>query len=306
MSATAFTIGLNVDLAAAVASYFTKFRVLPPRSLVVNSTVTPRGPASFETLLNAIKAATTTSFVIVVHGYEDGSGLYLPLANRGQSPHGARTKHDKLQMLMTIAGRTPPQATATERTDLDLRDAEIDRLIGLMGDARGKHIQAIEFRGCNLGKNANSVARFRSFFGAASFGAPNLHSFFGRNPVGTGASLMASHASSHQGTTYTYSQTFAGKTCHCCIGVNDERKPQNGHVVADDDATVDAWIQANFDSKATRGTDARLPIHGLWQFPDLNLNDPDILVNTDPRPIFPLQRDAQNHNAYQAHVVYSP
>jgi hypothetical protein len=299
-------MGLRPDLAAAVSAYFTKFRVLPPKALMVGSTVTPHGPASFETLLDAIKSATTPSFVVVVHGYEDGSGLYLPLANRGGSPHGATTKHDKLQRLMTIAGRTPPAATDADRTALQLRDVEIDRLIVLMRAVRAKNIQAIEFRGCNLGRNPNSVARFRAFFGAASFGAPNLHSFFGLDPVGTGANLMATHTSSHQGTTYTYDQTFAGKTCHCCIGVNDHHKPQNGHVVAEDSATLDAWIQANFDTRATLGSARRLPIHGLWQFPEINLDDPDILANTDPRPIFPLQRDAQGHNQYRAHVVYSP
>lgn len=306
MTATAFTIGLDTDLAGAVSNYFRKFRVLPPRALAVNATVTPSGTASFERLLRAIKTATTTSAVIVVHGHEDGSGLFLPLANRGRGTVGARTTHDKLQRLMAIAGRTPPQATANDRTELQLRDAEIGRLIGLMQDVRAKNIQAIEFRGCNLGRNARSVGRFREFFGARSFGAPSLHSFFGRNPVSTAANVVASHASGHQGTTFTYSQTFSGKTCSCCIGVNDQRKPRNGHVIADDGATLDSWIQANFDPAGTLGQDRRLPIHGLWKFPELNLDDPDILANMDPRPIFPLQRNAQNQNLYRAHVVYSP
>ncbi|MDH3497678.1 MAG: hypothetical protein OER21_13030 [Gemmatimonadota bacterium] len=306
MSATAFTVGVEATIAAAVRSYFTKFRVLPPRALVVSRTVTPMGPASFETLLRAMTGAQTTSFVIVVHGHEDGSGLHLKLANRGRAAVGEKTTHDKLRRLMTIAARSPASVSAEDRQQLGLRDAEIGRLIGLMQTLRGKNIRAIEFRGCNLGRNTNSVARFRAFFGTQSFGAPKLHSFFGLNPVGTGANLMRAHQRSHRGTTFTYSQTFAGKTCHCCIGVNDRRKPQNGHLVADDNTTVDAWIQANFDATATRGQERRLPIHGLWKFPDINLNDPDILGNLDPRPIFPLARNARNQHEYRTHVVYSP
>ena len=304
MSATAFTIGLSADLTRAVSQYFTKFRVLPPKNLSVTSTATPRGVVCFETLLSAVSASSMTSFVIVVHGHEDGSGLFLPLAKRGQAAVGARTTHDKLQLLMTIAGRSPARIDGDDQQSLQLRDAEIGRLIALMQSIRSKNIQSIEFRGCNLGRNSNSVGRFRSFFGAASFGAPKLHSFFGLNPTGTGTNLMTSHTSSHQGTTLTYSQTLSGKTCHCCIGVNDQRKPQNGHIVADDDRTLDLWIQKNFDSTATRGQERQLPIHGLWKFPEIDLNDP--LANLDPRPIFPLETNAQNQSEYKLHVVYSP
>jgi hypothetical protein len=306
VSGVAFTIGLHADLARAVKAYFDKFTVLPPRSLSVGSTKALTGPASFETLVSAVAASSADRFVIVVHGHEDGSGLFLPLANRGRLPVGARTTHDKLQRLRTIAARTPAHIDDPDRQTLQLRDAEIQRLIALMKTLQAKHIQAVEFRGCNLGRNVHSVAHFRSFFGAASFGAPNLHSFFGRDPVGTGANLMRTHAQSHQGTTYTYTQTFGGKTCHCCIGVNDKSKPQNGHIVADDLPTVDLWIQANLQAGATLGSARMLPIHGLWELPTIDLDHPDILADPKPRPIFPLATNAQGHNEYQQHIVYSP
>lgn len=308
MSGVAFTIGLNIDLTRAVKSYFDKFSVLPPRNFSVGSTSALHGAASFETLLGAVGASRADHFCIVVHGYEDGSGLYLHLANRNRHPVGERTTHDKLRRLNTIAGRTPVSIDAQDRQFLSLRDAEIQRLLALRTKVQDKHIRAIEFRGCNLGRNQNSVAQFRAFFGAGSFGAPNLHSFFGLNPVGTGANLMRTHSRSHQGTTYTYSQTFGTKTCHCCIGVDGHQKPRNGHVVADDTATVDLWIQANFQAGTTLGRDRRLAVHGLWELPRIDLNNPDPLagLNARPRPIFPLGQDAQGHNEYQQHIVYSP
>jgi len=173
---------------------------------------------------------------------------------------------------------------------------------------REKNIRAIEFRGCNLGRNAVAVATFKNCLGAASFGAPKLHSFFGRNPTSTGANIMRTHSRSHTGTTITYTQTFADKTCHCCIGVNAARKPQNGHVVADDDATINRWIQANFQNNITRGRDRQLPIHGLWEFPTVDLNNPDPLAGLDdtPRPIFPLAVDDRGRNEYARNIVYSP
>jgi hypothetical protein len=301
----AFTIGLSVDLTSAAREYFSRFSTLPPRGLAITSTTVPQGPVSFETLVGAIAASTETAFAIVVHGHEDGSGLFLPLANRGRNPVGARTTHDQLTRLDTIASRTPRTIDPRECEALQLRDAEIDRLVALMQRVRAKDIQTIEFRGCNLGRNRQSVAAFRRFFGARSFGAPNLHSFFGLNPVGTGADVTRNHTASHQGTTHTYERTFdGGKRCLCCTGVDGHAKPQNGHIVADDDATLDRWIQENFQAGASRGRARRLPVHGLWRLPDIDPNDP--LQMPNPRPIFPLAVDGQNQNEYAQHVVYSP
>ncbi|HSM60596.1 MAG TPA: hypothetical protein VK849_07345, partial [Longimicrobiales bacterium] len=184
----------------------------------------------------------------------------------------------------------------------------IQRLLELMETVQEKSIRAIEFRGCNLGRNRESVTQFRGFFGTTSFGAPDLHSFFGRNPVGTGAGIMRGHAGSHQGTTHTYTQTFGDKRCHCCIGVDTRDKPVNGHIVADDSGTLDRWIQANFQANSTQGRGRQLAIHGLWKLPTVDLSDPDPTAGLfdRPRPIFPLQSDGQGHNEYAQHIVYSP
>lgn len=306
--AIALTLGLDADRSAAVSAYFDKFKVLPPKALIVSQTKTPSGLATFETLLKGILAETTaTDFVIVVHGHETGNGLFIKLASRNGAVVGFDTTHEMLQILMDISGRSPATATSDEKTKLQLGDEEIKRLLELMTKVRAKSLGTIEFRGCNLGRNASSVTRFRTFLGCKVFGAPNLHSFFGKFPTGTGSTLMGNHTTTHNGTTFTFTQTLLSKTCHCCIGVNDHKKPQNGHMVADDAATLDGWIKANLDATGSMGKDKQMPIHGLWEFPKADPNDP-IAQDPPPRPIFPLaiSTDGANKgkNEYALHVIY--
>jgi hypothetical protein len=306
--AIALTLGLDTDRSAAVKFYFEKFKVLPPKALIVSETKILSGQATFETLLNGILAEkNATDFVIVTHGHETGNGLFLKLATRNNAPVGFDTTNEMLQILMDISGRTPPNATSDERTKLQLGDAEIKRLLDLMTKVRDKKLGTVEFRGCNLGRNASSVTRFRAFLGCKTFGAPNLHSFFGKFPTGTGSTLMGNHSTTHSGTTFTFTQTLLGKTCHCCIGINDQKKPQNGHIIADDATTLDGWIKANFDVTGAMGKDKQMPIHGLWEFPKSDPNDP-LPVDLPPRPIFPLTIAAdganKGKNEYALHVVY--
>lgn len=306
---TALTLGISQPLSTAVTNYFKKFRVLPPKALTVTKTKVLGGVHSFETLLNAIIAENDTDFVIVVHGHETGNGLFLKLATRGNAAGGFETTHEMLQILMDIEPRKPARIDADERTKTQLTDVEINRLIDLMKKVRAKNLKLVEFRGCNLGRNVSSVDRFRRFFGAQTFGAPKLHSFFGTFPMKASSGIMSSHAASHQGTTFTYPQTFAGSTCNCCVGVNANRKPENGHLVAPDTTTLDAWIKANFDPTVSSGTDTTLPIHGLWE---MRTADPtDIFAkDPDPRPLFPLNvaTDGANkgQNEYKLNVVYKP
>jgi hypothetical protein len=315
----AITLGISQPISTAVTNYFRKFRVLPPKALIVSNTRVLNGVRSFETLLKAIIAENDTDFVIVVHGHETGNGLFLKLATRAGAPAGSETTNQMLQILMDIEGRRtdpktkqplPSPVDPNERTQLGgLTDAEINRLIDLMKQVRAKKLKLVEFRGCNLGRNLTSVARFRKFLGAQTFGAPKLHSFFGTFQMRASSGVMASHTTSHQGTTITYPMTFASSTANCCIGVNSEKKPENGHLVAPDTTTLDAWIKANFDPAASSGTDPTLPIHGLWEFPPRPANDPNP-VDPDPRPLFPLRvaTDGPNkgQNEYSRHVVYKP
>jgi hypothetical protein len=298
------TINLVPFLSDAVKAYFTKFSVLPPKNLKVDSTKVVQGPKSLEALMDAMIALKDKKeFVIVTHGFEDGSGLYLKLATRGDDAGGKEVKHGVLTDLMTIAARNPAKVTADDNTNLDTRGKEIERLIEKMKKIQAMGINAVEFRGCNLGRNQNSVGVFKKFFGAGSFGAPKLHSFFGSGPAKSGGQMMTVHTQSHSTPTITYSQTFAGKTCHCCIGLDEHRKPMNGHIVADDATTLDAWIHANFSQTTSLGTDAKLSTHGLWYFPPANTNDP-IPIDPDPVPIFPLQTDTTGQNVYSLNIVY--
>ena len=311
--ATALTLGLQPQISTAVTNYFRRFRVLPPRGLTVSNTRVLTGAHSLETLLRAIIAEKSeTDFVIVVHGHETGDGLFLKLATRGGAAAGEQTTHEMLQILMNIEARTDPKTGKPfpdERAKIKLTDAEINRLIGLRKQVRAKRLNRVEFRGCNLGRKLTSVDRFRTFLGAQTFGAPKLHSFFGTFQMRASSGIMSVHTSTHQGSTITYPMTFVGGTAACCVGLNSDRKPVNGHLVAPDSTTLDAWIKVNFDPTAASGTDRTLPIHGLWEFPPRPVNDPNP-VDPDPRPLFPLRvaTDGPNkgRNEYSMHVVYKP
>ena len=302
--AKCFTMDIGTARATEVQKYFAKFKVLPPKNVRVDSTTDIIGHASFENLGKRIVLDKADEFVIVVHGHENGSGLFLPLANGNES---VRTLHTNLKILNEIADSKGGKISESDKNKLALSETQIKRLLKLRSDLHAKKIKTVEFRGCNLGRNKSSVQQFRSFFGADTFGAPNLHSFFGQFPTKSGSSVMSSHAKSHQGTTFTYTSDFAGKKCHCCVGVNTSRKPVNGHIVADDDATLDRWIQANLSATASKGSDKKIPTHGLWIIPTIDLTNPDIFAQPDPpRPIFPLATDANGLNEYRLHMVYSP
>src|SRR5690349_11527830 len=153
--AIALTLGIEAGLSGAVSAYFTKFKVLPPKSLMVSQTQTLTGAASFETLLNGMIAEkTTTDFVIVVHGHETGNGLFLKLVTRSGAPAGFETTFEMLKILMDVSARKDQKATTDEKTKLQITDDEIARMIGLMKSVRGKSLGTVEFRGCNLGRNA--------------------------------------------------------------------------------------------------------------------------------------------------------
>jgi hypothetical protein len=295
-----------------VKKYFETFSVLPPKDVVVSSTTTPSGPESFETLLRAVAASSSNEFVVVVHGFNTGNGLYLKLANRSKAAVGAQTTYQNLETILKIMARPTKAPTADEMTKLELKKDDIAELIDVIEKVQAKKIKLVEFRGCNLGRNTHSVTQFRKVFGATSFGAPKLYSFFGESPIAAGSDVMGNHTSSHEGTTHTYTQTINSKTVHCCFGIDNARKPVNGHVVADDRNTLEAWVKNNFSSTATLGKKKALNTHGLWFIPEpkkIDLNDPTAgLFEKEelPRPIFPRTVGDNGQSEYQLHMVYSP
>ena len=304
--AKCFTMGIRSDLSKAVKGYFDKFSVLPPKNIRVDSTSDIKGSLSFEHFIKTISKSPANEFVLVVHGHENGGGLYLSLVSGNNS---VQTTRENLKILNDIADKKDGKISPIDKKKLALTDAHISRLLKLRGELHKKQIKMVEFRGCNLGRDLESVKQFRSFFGAGNFGAPKLHSFFGSQPTGSGRGLMTSHTISHKGTTYTYTSDFNGKKCHCCFGLNARNKPKNGHVVADDESTIDRWIQANFSATATKGNAKKIAVHGLWFIPQVkivNIDPTDIVDPPRPRPIFPLAKDAKGNNEYRMHMTYSP
>ncbi len=296
--AKCFTMDLSIARTRAVQAYFAKFSVLPTSNIRVDTTVNIVGPPSFENLIRRVAADSAQDFVLVVHGDPNGDGLLLPLAN-GRTMAQARATGKNLKVLNDIAGKKGVISPA-DRSNLSLDDGQINRLLALRDLLHKKKMRVIEFRGCNLGRSALSMQQFRAFFGAP-FGAPDLYSFFGEQPAKSGSSVMCSHASTHQGTTYTYTSDYGGKKCLCCIGVDlITQKPVNGHLIADDDPTIDRWIQDKLSVTGTKGNAKSVPIHGLWLLRDEN--DPDPL--SPPRPIFPLAVDGKKRNEYSLHTQY--
>ena len=129
-------------------------------------------------------------------------------------------------------------------------------------------------------------------------GAPDLHSFFGLSDSNVGAHILSTHAQHHRGRTYSY--PYLNGNLIVCIGVNDANKPDNGHIVAATQQQIQSWVNSHI-KRTTTQVGRQLPVHGLWAFPELNL-DPTAIVDapSNPRPIFPLPANDE----YQQHVTY--
>ena len=294
-----FTAGVSVNEHSLVASYFARFMLMRPY-IVRPTTITQVLPATFKGLLEAVAKATATQVVIVAHGYSDGSGLFLPLV-MGKAH---TTMHYDLDKLMTIAKRVPPVATDAEALSLDLTKGQIQDLVDLKNVLENKKppINVIEFRGCYLGKNYLSLSRFRQFFGANKIGAPKIGGFFGNFPHSHAAGILTSHTTSHVGTTYTYPESYsspAGKS-FCCIGVDGNKDPQNGHLVADTQSALDRWVFHKF-LPGMAASPGNIPVHFLFdKSPPLPPGVPALATSPTPEPYFPLSDE------YAKQIVYSP
>ena len=300
MPAKCIVIGLNQTTIRDIAGYFSTFSTLPPNDLVVGNVTTPRGAATLETLLNAINGAGSNEIVVVAHGYRNGSGLYLPLVSGAsteeRTSRGRTTKRNLSRLIRLSASTDTISREELQRIGIN-RQAAL-RLIRLMQRVRTLQLNLLEFRGCNLGRDQDSLRTFASFFGVRRIGAPNLHSFFGTFDANAGAGPFSTHRQSHRGTTYSY--PFLNQNLYVCIGVNQEDKPANGHVVARSQVHIQTWIRENIKD-ITVPPGRNLPVHGLWQFPQLDLSDPTSIVEEqNPKPIFPLAANSE----YSRHIIY--
>jgi hypothetical protein len=258
------TIGLDSDLNKAIRAWFHEFNFLPPIPLSSAKVDTVMlHDASFAGLLGLMAASPHKNFILIIHGHEDGSGPWLKLAPEQAHPH---TTHFDLQRLMDLDNSGPELSRADQAT-MGVSRHQAHHVIELMHKVREKGIDCVEFRSCNLGRNALSLDRFRRFFGARVAGAPNIHTLFGLVPAITGSHFLQTHRLHHPGhnwETYNFPKALKEPDLVCCFQLNSLNKPEaGGHVIADSAATLDAWIKKYLVRTGGHST-GHMAMHALW------------------------------------------
>lgn len=257
------TIGLERPMNDSIRAWFREFGYLPPLGLTASQIEVATQP-TMEHLLKRMIDSPNQNFILVIHGYEDGSGLYLKLAGNQGRPH---TSHVDLQRLMDLDAGGPKMSAADHAT-MGIGAQAVDRILALRKSVLARKIGCVEFRSCNLGRNKLSLDRFRQFFGARLAGAPDLHTLFGLVPAKVGEHWMKTHTRAHTGPgaweTYNFPHALSKPDLVACFALNDLRKPEyGGHVVAGDAAVLDAWIKKYLKAGASHEK-GDLPVHGLW------------------------------------------
>ena len=342
-SAHVITMGIDNDMNGNIKAWFKQFNFLPPIPLTAAQVDAVSHPLSFEHLLELVLQSTYTNFILIIHGQPDGSGLYLPLF-----AHSSKysTFHYDLQKLMDVDGDVSRMSEADFRVmgfapldahtrvslkqtnRKDPRQERVDRMLDLMHQVRNKKIDCIEFRSCNLGRNVLSLQRFREFFGARLAGAPDLHTVFGRTDTRVGQTFLDAHMQMHRLTkkalsweTYKFPSALGNPRLVCCFGLNQEMKPESeGHIVADTDATFDAWVKQHVMPTGSRSGN-EMAMHCLW-VADIKVKPP---AGGGPshRPVAMIAGDTDNplgwgkddmsalrfvpplSDDYKRHIVYS-
>ena len=282
-------VGLGPALDSLVRAWFHQFNFLPPAPLTAARVDTiPAGSASFLGLFDMIAASPFNNFILIIHGKDDGSGLWLRLTSRHTNNF---TSHLDVQRLLDLS-LGGPELSPRDQATMGLSAAESLRFREGLLKLDFKAIDLIEFRSCNLGRNRLSLDRFRQLFGAAKAGAPDLHTLFGLNPVRFGPHWMQHHQDFHPGNweTYNFPQAYREPDLVCCFQLNNERKPEaGGHVAADDPATLNAWVrQFVMPTGAYRSGD--MAMHGLWIADRIVPAKPADPRAVPPRPAEPERR----------------
>jgi hypothetical protein len=263
-NAHVITIGLSAALNADIASWFKQFNYLPPLGLTKAKFDAVTSQVSFSHLLELMASSPHDNFILIIHGHEDGSGLWLKLALSQAKPH---TTHHDLQRLIDLdAG-----GAAMSRHDysiMGIGSAEVGKILDLRHKVLAKRIGCIEFRSCNLGRNKLSLDRFRQFFGARRAGAPDLHTVFGHVPILLGADLMKHHARYHTGAghweTYNFPSALRSPTLVACFALNNLAKPEfGGHIAAESAIVLNQWIQ-HYIKKSASYASGNMAMHALW------------------------------------------
>lgn len=258
------TLGLAAGMNKDIRAWFEQFNFLPPLGLTAAKVDTITAGVSFVHLLEAMAASIHKNFILIIHGHEDGSGLWLKLAAQQAKPH---TTHLDLQRLLDLDAGGPPMSKH-DFAIMGIGQADVAKIVNLRHRVVDKRIDCIEFRSCNLGRNKLSLDRFRQFFGARQAGAPDLHTVFGVVPVLLGPQMMTNHKRFHHGAghweTYNFPSALASPTLVACFALNELAKPESGgHIAADSPAVLDAWI-AKYIKRGAGRKSGDMAMHALW------------------------------------------
>ncbi len=135
-----------------------------------------------------------------------------------------------------------------------------DRLINKMLRLQAKGIREIQFRACNIGKDANSLYEFWKFFGADHLCAPDV-----RSGMGSATPSIDRRAVDRLGKD-PRTQSFNMPSGRFAIRIIISGLSFSVNCAADTQAAVGEWIASHIMAKSTyrRGT---LPIHFLQTRP---------------------------------------
>jgi hypothetical protein len=308
MPAHVITLGLGAPMDQDVKTWFRQFNYLPPLPLTAARVDTHEGNHTFEHLLTLVAASPHQRFILMAHGHQDGSGLYLKLAP-GTS---AATEHKFLGRFMELADGAA--FNDYDHKKLGMNKAGVQRILDLMQKIRAKRIDCIEFRACNLGRDRLGLDRFRQFFGARLLGAPDLHSFFGQGAAITDRKMLDTHQRGHVGgtawETYEFPHWLRPRDVKpdlvCCFKLDGENKPRGGHIAADSPARLDAWIK-KYVMAGAQQPKGDMALHGLWNLTRQIILEPEDINEplggwggpTDKKLILPLTEN------YRKHIIYS-
>ena len=312
MSAHVIALGLGAGLNKSVQAWFQQFNYLPPLPLTsVRVDTVEKNPPTLEHLLELVAASPHQRFILMAHGHEDGSGLYLKLT--AGSPMQA--EHRFIGRLIELA--EGQQFNNYDKTHLGLNQAGLDRLLGLIRKVWAKKIDCIEFRACNLGRNTLGLDRFRRLFGARLLGAPDLHTFFGQGPAVTDPKLFDTHQKGHVGgvewQTYEFPRWLRPRDVKpelvCCFRLNSHKKPDGGHIATDSPARLEAWVKKYVMPNGKPPAKGDMALHGIWNttrqiiLEPEDINEPlggwGIADGGEKRLILPATEN------YRKHIIYS-
>jgi len=258
------TVGLEPDTAGAVRAWFQQFNYLPPIPLTAGKIeVITAAEGSFVKLLNVMAASPYQNFILVIHGADDGSGLWLKLLPQQTKPG---TSHFDLQKLLDLSATGGTMSPTDEKT-MGITQAQSLQVREALLKIQYKTIECIEFRSCNLGRNPLSLDRFRRFFGARVAGAPNVHTMFGNGVPLIAPNFELAHRGLHTGgnwETYNFPSAYKTPELVCCFQLNNLAKPESkGHVATGTAATLAAWIRKYFMPTGSY-SNGSLALHSLW------------------------------------------